>query len=339
LVDLDGDGILDLVSGSWPGEIYFFKGKGKGEFEAPVKLRDKNGKLVNPGGGVRKQKDGSVWVYGDATHEKTDKGSFVVYDGERIPVDESKGGFITGTASAVHAVDWDGDGKIDLLIGDIGGNVYLVPNEGTSKKWVFGKHHQLEAGGKPLHVPHGDAGPFAADWDGDGKLDLLVGAGDGSVWFYRNIGTAREPKLAEGVQLVPPGYQGGESPKDVQRGSRAKICVVDWNGDGRLDLLVGDFTSQKPDLPEPTPAQKAEHDKIRKEFEGVRAHHAELIQKILGPGRSKLSKEERETVEKELKQLSTKMQGLYAKLPREDEYHGWVWLFLRKPAEEKAGER
>jgi hypothetical protein len=338
LVDLDGDGILDLVSGSWPGEIYFFKGKGKGEFEAPVKLRDKDGKLINPNGGVKKREDGSIWVYGDATHEKTDKGAFVIYDGERIPVDESKGAFITGTASAVHAVDWDGDGKIDLLIGDIGGNVYLVPNEGTSKKWVFGKYRQLEAGGKPLRVGH-DAGPFAADWDGDGKLDLLVGAGDGSVWFYRNIGTAKEPKLAEGVQLVSPGYQGGEAPKDVQRGSRAKICVVDWNGDGRLDLLVGDFTSQKANRPEPTPAEKAEQDKARKELETLQTRYGELVGKMFGSERKKLSKEDREKLEKELKELDAKREPLYAKVPREDEYHGWVWLFLRKPAEEKTEER
>ena len=28
---------------------------------------------------------------------------------------------------------------------------------------------------------------------------------------------------------------------------RAKVCVADWNGDGRLDLLVGDFATQKPE--------------------------------------------------------------------------------------------
>src|SRR5205807_2261329 len=51
----------------------------------------------------------------------------------------------------------------------------------------------------------GAPGPFACDWDGDGKTDLLVGAGDGSVWFYRNVGTAKEPNLPAGVRLVSPG--------------------------------------------------------------------------------------------------------------------------------------
>jgi hypothetical protein len=48
-VDLHGDGHLDLISGSWPGEIFLFRGKGKGQFEAPVKLKDKNGKRARPG--------------------------------------------------------------------------------------------------------------------------------------------------------------------------------------------------------------------------------------------------------------------------------------------------
>jgi hypothetical protein len=26
---------------------------------------------------------------------------------------------------------------------------------------------------------------------------------------------------------------------------RSKVCAADWNGDGRLDLLVGDFTAQQ----------------------------------------------------------------------------------------------
>ena len=197
-MDLDGDGIPDLISGSWPGEIFFFKGKGKGDFAPPVKLKDKSGKTINVGGGLRK--DGGDWflVAGDATFETKDKKTYILYEGERIEVPEGKQGGITGTASAVHAVDWDGDGRLDLLVGDIGGNVYLLRNEGTKQKYAFGKEKQLTAGGKPLRVD-GDAGPFACDWDGDGKMDLLVGDGEGAVWFFRGTGTNKAPETPPSV--------------------------------------------------------------------------------------------------------------------------------------------
>jgi hypothetical protein len=338
LVDLDGDGIPDLISGSWPGEIYFFKGQGKGQFAAPVKLRDKDGKLINPGGGVHKKIVSvfpprvAVHVTGDATWEKTDKGDVIVYDGQRIPVQEGTNSYITGTASAVHAVDWDGDGAVDLLVGDIGGNVWLVPNEGTPQKWAFGKERHLKAGGKDLTVDGGDAGPFACDWDGDGKSDLLVGGGDGSVWFFRNVGTKTAPELAAGVRIVAPGdiTYGSDAPKEPRRGVRAKVCAIDWFGTGRFDLLLGDITNQKPDRPEPTAAEKAEHAKARKELEPIQMRYHELVGKLFrdNPPTGK----EKEKLLKELEDVQEKMTKLREKIPPEYETHGWVWLFRRKPA-------
>jgi hypothetical protein len=336
LVDLDGDGIPDLLSGSWPGEIYFFRGLGKGEFAAPVKLKDKAGKTINVGGGLRKGAGEMILVAGDARHEQKGGKSFIVYEGEWIEVPPDKQAGITGTASSVHAVDWDGDGRIDLLVGDIGGNVYLLPNEGTAKRHAFGKERQLQAGGQPLRVA-GDAGPFACDWDGDGKLDLLVGAGDGSVWFFRNIGTVKAPELAAGVQLVPPGEAlfGPDAPKEPRRGIRAKVCAVDWDGDGRLDLLVGDFATQRPDRPPPTPAEQAEHDKLRKELASLQGRFTKLISRVHGPGQIKV-KEEKDSLQKELQEVRERLQAIYAKIPAEFDNHGWVWLFQRRPAGAKA---
>jgi hypothetical protein len=332
LVDLDGDGHLDILSGSWPGELFFFRGGPGRALAAPVKLKDKNGKTINIGGGLRKDGGDMILVAGDARFEKTDKGTVIIYEGERIEVPPDREGGITGTASAVHAVDWDGDGDLDLLVGEIRGNVHLVPNEGTAKSYAFGKERQLTAGGKPLRV-EGDAGPFVADWDGDGDLDLLVGAGDGSVSLFRNTGTAKAPKLAAAEKLVAAGEAtyGAEAPKEPRRGVRAKVCAVDWNGDGRLDLLVGDFATQKPTLPEPTPEQKAEHDKQRKELQTVQKQWSELINKLHGPSRVK-TQEERDKLGKEVQKVGQRMQELRSKLPPEYENHGWVWLFLRKHA-------
>jgi len=337
-VDLDGDGNLDLISGSWPGEIFLFRGGPGHTFAAPEMLKDKDGKIINIGGGMRKRGDG-ILITGHGEFEQTPEGTFVNYHGERIKSTDEKPISVTGTASSVHAVDWDADGRIDLLVGDLDGHVYLIPNEGTPKAYAFGTPRQLKAAGKPIIVPHGDAGPFAADWDGDGKLDLLVGAGDGSVWFYRNIGTSKAPELAAGVQLVPPGDAsfGTDVPREPRRGIRAKICAVDWNGDGRLDLLVGDFATQKPDRPEPTAAQKREQDELRAKLTSIRQRYSKLAGKLFGDTAHK-SKEERAKLQ-ELQEVGKELREVSAKIPAEYDNHGWVWLFLRKPAEVKAVKR
>ncbi len=330
-MDFDGDGHQDVLSGSWPGELFLFRGRADGSFAAPEMLKDKDGQIINIGGGIEERRDEEgILIRGSAEWETVDGRTFVTYRGKRYESTPERPIATTGTASVVRPADWDGDGDLDLIVGDISGNVHLIPNEGTSKSHAFGKDKQLQAGGQPLRVGS-RAGPCVADWDGDGDLDLLVGADDGSVSLYRNTGSAKSPELAAAEQLVPPGEKssGTRPPVEARRGTRSKVCVADWNDDGRLDLLVGDLAYQKPDRPEPTPEEQARYDRIRKELEPIQKRYGELFTKLHMPPRVR-DRNEREKLMKESEEIGEQMRALRSQLPPEYELHGWVWLFLRK---------
>jgi hypothetical protein len=305
-VDLDGDGIGDILSGSYDGDLYFFKGQGKGEFAAPVKLQ-REGKAIN-----------------------------------------------LGASSTVFAVDWRGTGRLDLLVGNMPGDLYLIPNDGTNAMPAYGAPRKLEAGGQPIRGPHhGDAQPVAADWDGDGLLDLIVGWGDGSVVWYRNVGSRMEPKLAKGVTLVPaapaPNYDDNAPPsRNSGPGVRAKVCVVDWNGDGRLDLLVGDFGGiygEKANLSvEDKELEQAANRKIQelqKQMQPFYDEYAKRLKASASAGNSAQGKRERQKTarevlnQKEFQALQKEMQQVtesVQKFRRPPVHQGHVWLYLRKPS-------
>ena len=331
-MDLDGDGHQDILSGSWPGELFWFRGGPGRTFAAPQMLKDRKGEVINIGGGVRVGWN-EVTIAGNGEFaESPTGGTRVLMHGKTLDYPEGTSVGITGTASATHAVDWDGDGDLDLLVGDIRGHLHLLENKGTRTEHAFAKERSVRAAGKVIRV-EGDAGPFTADWDGDGDLDLLVGAGDGSVSLFRNeTDGAGAPRLAAAAVLVPPGHRahGAKAPAEPRRGARAKVCAADWNGDGRLDLLLGDVTDQKPALPEPTPEQKAEHERLRGELETLHKRYGELIGRLHG-GKAERDKAAREAIAKEFGELRSRMDALDEKLPPESETHGWVWLFLRRP--------
>lgn len=113
----------------------------------------------------------------------------------------------------------------------------------ASVAWA-GDTPEMQAGtpilsyGQPMKIEGGHAIPEVADWNNDGRQDLLVGQYDGGkIRIYLNHGTNSTPSFdrftyvqAFGVDLhVNNTIAQGASP-----------CVYDWNADGMKDLLVGD---------------------------------------------------------------------------------------------------
>ena len=302
-MDLNGDGHDDMISGSyWPGHITVFEGQGSAKFAKGYELANRDGTKLHAGPPWKKKNE---------------------------PERDS-------LASAPHAIDWDGDGDYDLLVGNISGRVILIRNEGTKQKPAFSTERTaILADSEPIRVPGGDAGPTSADWDRDGLVDLIVGAGDGSVWLFRNTGTKTAPKLVAGHKLLdksPLGFSAidsDESPK--WHGARAKVCICDYNGDGLLDILAGGRTSVKYPQPKLTKAQFKRRRELRKQRTAISRERSKVYRKY------KNNLDQYRKLTKDLNARSISVHRELRKLEPKRETQGWVWVHLQKKTAKPSG--
>lgn len=86
--------------------------------------------------------------------------------------------------------DLDGDGDLDMIIGVSNGQLNYYENSGGSGPMNFNLGHSLlkDSNGDNITVPN-NATPELFDLDNDGKLDLIIGQGNGPLKYYRNVGT------------------------------------------------------------------------------------------------------------------------------------------------------
>lgn len=171
LADLDGDGDLDLLLGTW-----------------------NQGVLIAWNEGDRRT---PRWVLADSPLVRLTRGSHTV----------------------PALADIDGDGDLDLMVGEAAGTLNLYRNVGTptspSFELVSDEYGGFDVGRR--------SAPTFADLDGDGRPDLVVGHEDGGPVCFRNTGGEFEPMECPLPALLP----------------MAAPRLVDLDGDGDLDVLSG----------------------------------------------------------------------------------------------------
>lgn len=140
-----------------------------------------------------------------------------------------------GLPWSVRTADFNNDGKPDIVTanaGQLGWNGVSVLLNATPRGAgapVFGKPANLNAG-------WATTGVAAADFNGDGKADIAA-ANTGSVYF--NAVSVFTNKTPDGATTA--GF--GEARQFAGGLGASQIAAADMNGDGKPDIIVGNFAS------------------------------------------------------------------------------------------------
>jgi hypothetical protein len=288
-VDLDGDGRRDILSGSYSrmeqamaGLFQVLRGQPDGTFKKAETLNGNDGKPLI------------------------------------IPVKDDD--WIKNICTRPFAVDWDGDGHLDLVVGNFAGTFYLF--RGRGKGEFLPLPEEIKAGDGPLKIAGHHSDPFVVDWDGDGDLDLLSGSSEGGVqWAENRAGPGKTPRLEPFRPLIEhgPPVEYGQILREEglkEPVSCTRIWVDDVNADGKLDILVGDMATLI------SPADHLTEGDFRKRFDEWKKTIDEAATRLNAAGDD----------DKKRTEAQVHYQELYnrrSEFMKEDRT-GFVWLYLRK---------
>lgn len=160
-----------------------------------------------------------------------------------------------------YFIDWDADGDLDILSSSYYSNKLMLSiNSGTIDNPCFEEYTDIILEPIAKTNKYGKiniCNAVCVDWNGDGLFDIVGANFEGTVVVYRNKGTKGKPSFkscdilikADGDIHIP--YN-----KNLNKhGIFAKLHVVDYNNDGKLDLIVGEAPLTKDKLRTNTPAE------------------------------------------------------------------------------------
>ena len=246
-------------------------------------------------------------------------------------------------------IDLNADGNLDLIYGEQYG--HFIKFDGTAAKGInhFSDKGEIlrDISGAPLRIG-GDSAPHFIDWDGDKDLDIISGNALGGIYYSENTGNPTSPQWQPFTEWLAP-----LEAKDRRRGrhtiqntretlkpnSETTVFVLDYNNDGKLDLLVGDKTQLNIIV-----------DGVTNEEYKVKEAQLREMQDIDGPDdiayeeyydlkslhRNNKTPESEKLVAEALKRAS-KLQDITSKKEKDfknsfktTEYTGFIWLYLQK---------
>ena len=241
LTDLDGDGDLDLLvsnkiepEDTKTGALYVFENTGS----ATAPAFHARGKV--PGLPIAYH---FAPAFGDLDGdgdddmllgEWRDRMAYYRNDGRRrsgrdslIPrwtlVDSAAATLTRGRNTTPTLGDLDGDGDLDLIVGESSGALNYYRNDGGTSapdfQLVSDEFQDIDVGRRSV--------PTLVDLDGDGDLDLAVGSEISGLRLFLNEGTRREPVFVETEPFGP------EVP------AFTTPVFADIDGDGDHDLVTG----------------------------------------------------------------------------------------------------
>ena len=285
---IDGDGIRDILSGSYSrmekdmaGLFQVLRGKPDGTFHPAEVLKG------------------------------TDDQPLI------IPAKEEN--MVEKICTRPFAVDWDGDGVLDIVTGNFGGTFYWF--KGESKGKFLPKPQLLKIGDEPLKIKGHHSDPFVVDWDGDGDLDLISGSTEGGVqWAENTAGKGKPPVLRPFEWIIKPNktVKYGEPLSESELAgptTSTRVWVADVNGDGKLDILLGDSVTLV------APAKGLSVEEMKKK----QAAWQEAVTKLS----KEMSSEKDQTARIKANQEFQKIYQKRSEFMKEDST-GFVWVYLQK---------